>query len=265
MTLMIDGVGSPPFSAVTIPPIEAPPTVYREEVIAASRTQFSTPRAGVENAIAEQLNESLVSEAPVDARMKRAQYGAPGAARKAPSTAAMEKVLANQGTEVAGPSPVQARPAFTPRPQPQREFQPRPIPRPEQAASQRSSGLAVQPAAGGARPFAPRPVPVAQPSRDFVPQTKSAEDLKSILRTMTAQVGKEKEQKQSSQQSSLKQALAATLAKNPPARPAVSPAPLPTQKSTMPPTPVASAPPMAEKKPFEVPHDVLQKVLKGES
>jgi len=37
MTLMIDGVGSTPFSAVTIPPIEAPPVSYRDQVIASSR------------------------------------------------------------------------------------------------------------------------------------------------------------------------------------------------------------------------------------
>ncbi|HQT83210.1 MAG TPA: TraM recognition domain-containing protein, partial [Candidatus Paceibacterota bacterium] len=41
LTLMIDGVGSAPFSAVTIPPIEAPSVSYRKQVIAESREQFT--------------------------------------------------------------------------------------------------------------------------------------------------------------------------------------------------------------------------------
>src|ERR1035437_4763354 len=39
LTLMIDGVGSAPFSAVTIPPIEQPSVSYREQVVASSRAQ----------------------------------------------------------------------------------------------------------------------------------------------------------------------------------------------------------------------------------
>ncbi len=55
LTLMIDGIGSRPFSAITIPPIEPPPRSYRDEVIAASRAQFTFPRAGVEASIYEEL------------------------------------------------------------------------------------------------------------------------------------------------------------------------------------------------------------------
>ncbi|HEX7651528.1 MAG TPA: type IV secretion system DNA-binding domain-containing protein, partial [Candidatus Paceibacterota bacterium] len=118
LSLMIDGVGSPPFSAVTIPPIEPPPVSHRDEVIASSRAQFTTPRAGIEKAIMDELTESLESEAPVDARMRKASYGPPGAARKAPSTVAakkasvrpsapraMNEVLADQGSELPAPMP----------------------------------------------------------------------------------------------------------------------------------------------------------------
>lgn len=55
LTLMIDGIGSRPFSAITIPPIEPPPRSYRNEVIAASRAQFAFPRAGVEESIYAEL------------------------------------------------------------------------------------------------------------------------------------------------------------------------------------------------------------------
>ena len=52
LTLMIDGVGSVPFSAETIPPIEAPPVSYRDDVIRFSRAQYSRSRAEMEAMIA---------------------------------------------------------------------------------------------------------------------------------------------------------------------------------------------------------------------
>jgi hypothetical protein len=55
LTLMIDGVGSRPFSAVTIPPIEAPASSFREEVIDNSRKKFAAPRTKIEEAIFSEL------------------------------------------------------------------------------------------------------------------------------------------------------------------------------------------------------------------
>lgn len=52
LTLMIDGIGSQPFSAVTLPPIEAATLSCKEMVAASSRQQFAHPRAGVETIIA---------------------------------------------------------------------------------------------------------------------------------------------------------------------------------------------------------------------
>ncbi len=75
LTLMIDGVGSAPFSAVTIPPIEAPPVSHKEAVIAASRAHFAVKRTPVESAIAEEFAASLASQMPPDARMKRKPVG----------------------------------------------------------------------------------------------------------------------------------------------------------------------------------------------
>ena len=51
LKLMIDGVTSQPFSAITIPPIERGPETYREEIIAASRAYFARPRIVVEEEI----------------------------------------------------------------------------------------------------------------------------------------------------------------------------------------------------------------------
>ena len=51
LTLMIDGIGSPPFSATTILTPPAPAISYRDVAVASSRKQFSRPRADVEQDI----------------------------------------------------------------------------------------------------------------------------------------------------------------------------------------------------------------------
>ena len=51
LTLMIDGVGSPPFSATTLPPIASPEVSYRDQIIERSRQVFGRPRAVVEDEI----------------------------------------------------------------------------------------------------------------------------------------------------------------------------------------------------------------------
>jgi hypothetical protein len=68
LTLMIDGVGSRPFSAVTIPPIEAPPRSFKQEVIEASRKTFAVPRAPVETAIYDDL-ASIPAPEPLPPRI----------------------------------------------------------------------------------------------------------------------------------------------------------------------------------------------------
>lgn len=51
LTLMIDGVGSPPFSAVTIPPIVQLGPSFKEQIINYSRQNFATPREKVEEMV----------------------------------------------------------------------------------------------------------------------------------------------------------------------------------------------------------------------
>ena len=53
LTLMIDGIGSPPFSAVTLPPIEMPRVSCKDMVIAASRKNYARSREEVEKIIAD--------------------------------------------------------------------------------------------------------------------------------------------------------------------------------------------------------------------
>lgn len=63
LTLMIDGIGSAPFSAVTLPPIEHHGVSCKDMVIHSSRTQFATPRAAVEQAIVEWAGGGMLPEA----------------------------------------------------------------------------------------------------------------------------------------------------------------------------------------------------------
>ncbi|MFA6279132.1 MAG: type IV secretion system DNA-binding domain-containing protein [Candidatus Paceibacterota bacterium] len=210
LTLMIDGVGSQPFSAVTIPPIEAPPVSHREQVIESSRAQFTAPRAGIESAIIEELAASAASPAPFDARMKKRPVVPVGA--KSPNASQKSSDL------------------------------PVPASHPPLKATEGTAPV-------GARMFAPR----SETSRPAVPQ-KSPEDLKAILRTMTAKTSVEKEEKQVQNKQSLKGALADVLAKS---------------KQEAAPTPAGIGAPTTSvgggKQPFEVPEDALRKVLKGET
>ncbi|MAZ56403.1 hypothetical protein CL653_01290 [bacterium] len=57
LTLMIDGIGSKPFSAVTLPPIEQPEISYKDVVVNASREQYSVNRSEVEALIGVWHNE----------------------------------------------------------------------------------------------------------------------------------------------------------------------------------------------------------------
>ncbi|HEY4524928.1 MAG TPA: hypothetical protein VJL39_01020, partial [Candidatus Paceibacterota bacterium] len=73
LTLMIDGVGSPPFSAETIPPIETPPISYRDDVVTRSRDAYGRSRADVEAAISKKQLEFIPP--PREKKPARGDYG----------------------------------------------------------------------------------------------------------------------------------------------------------------------------------------------
>ena len=206
LSLMIDGVGSAPFSAVTIPPIESPPVSYREQVVASSRAQFTALRAGVENVIIEELNASAASEVPQDARMKKKPI------RAIPKVIAPQ--TASQYKEILKPTPSVV-------PAPVNQLVPSPT-------------VPIQ-------SHPPTPIPPRPP----IVVTKSAEDLKTILRNMTAKTGIEREKKQEQHQQSLKGALSEVLTREQPTQHAATQSP-------------------REKQPFEVSEDKLRDVLKGD-
>jgi hypothetical protein len=234
LSLMIDGVGSQPFSAVTIPPIEPPPVNHRDHVIAASRAQFTAARAGVEQHVIDELEASTASEAPQDARMRKPNYARPSAPKRPEQR------------------PVAESRSFVEKKPEQRPFEPRPLPQPRPVEQRRVEAPIAR----------PEPVIVPKPP---LPPSKSPEDLKAILRGMTAKTGAEKQHVQTQKDQSLKGALASAIARGAPAMVAPAAAPVP---SAVPSAPKPPAPPVVAtegKRPFEVAEEMLKKVLKGDA
>jgi len=212
LTLMIDGVGSAPFSAVTIPPIEPPPVSMREQVIAASREQFTTARVSIEKLIGEELAASAAAEVPADARMRRKPTKmALRPPREEPHERPMSHHTENNHAHV--PNHI-----------------------PNHTSSHASNHVPNH---------APHPLELER----AVPASKSPDELKSILRSMTTKATVEKGEKQEQNQQSLRGALASVLEKNKPAASAPTPQPV-------------SPPPQTEKRPFEVPEDELRSIFK---
>lgn len=88
LSLMIDGIGSRPFSAVTIPPIEAPSRSYRQEVIDSSRQQFATARTGIETALFSRLAEAAEEAAALHKAASVGPAKRPQQGQNRPQTAA---------------------------------------------------------------------------------------------------------------------------------------------------------------------------------
>jgi len=96
LTLMINGVGSPPFSAVTLPPFPLLQESHRKEIIKHSQTAYAQPRLAVEEEIAKWHNEASVvsaekfttpverSSRPLERSDSRPQSQAPSLTSSAP-------------------------------------------------------------------------------------------------------------------------------------------------------------------------------------
>ncbi len=110
LTLMIDGVGSPPFSAETIPPIESPHISYREDVVMHSRETYGRQRADVEAVIAEKqkafIPPPVLSKTQIRKMEGGSSYGSRPAssAPSAPSTPPVPPIAIMRATN-STPSP----------------------------------------------------------------------------------------------------------------------------------------------------------------
>jgi hypothetical protein len=88
LSLMIDGIGSRPFSAVTLAPIPESHISYRDQIIAASRERYAQSRADVEAAI-HLWHTPIKRDAPVKQKAKKPDalvQRPPAAEEKKPAT-----------------------------------------------------------------------------------------------------------------------------------------------------------------------------------
>lgn len=110
LTLMIDGVGTPPFSAETIPPIEVPHITYRNDIIVSSRALFGRARADVEAAINRKQMEFIAP--PREKKERRGDFRpSAGPVRGVEPRAAMrtESDRSQRDERPAAPGEVQSR------------------------------------------------------------------------------------------------------------------------------------------------------------
>ena len=172
LSLMIDGVGSQPFSAVTIPGIEPPARSYKQEVIESSRTQFGSGRDAIEDAILTELSLSDVEEQA--ARAQQSEEDRKKAARSA---------------------------------SPQGQSAPRRDDRP--AAREERQALRDDRAPARSERPQSRPPQTRTPDRQMpVAAAKTADDLKAILRSTIASAQKDTQKKETGKADNLKHALA---------------------------------------------------------
>ncbi len=99
LTLMIDGVGSAPFSAETIPPIESPHVSYREDIIHHTRNAYGRPRIQIEQLIAKWQEEFAP---PAKVSKERRETGGDRPPNRSPDRPRMENSA--------------PRPTYSPRP-----------------------------------------------------------------------------------------------------------------------------------------------------
>ena len=188
LSLMIDGVGSRPFSAATLPRIEQPVRTFKKEVITASRTQYGNPRAKIEESIFAALASTEGMNGPVEPPKKKPtpkpSYG--DRPRETPPQKVEDRSLRT------------APPRHDERGQnrernekrPQREERPH---NPQRQEAHR--------------------MPERRDVQEVTP-VKTSEDLRAILRSMTNKDKQEKEEKAVVTPPPLKSALADVLKKN---------------------------------------------------
>ncbi len=247
LTLMIDGVGSTPFSAVGLPPIEPPSVTYEKEAIERSRKQFGAPRAQVEETIFAELAAASAAAAtpepskrPSASRPTPARPDAPRNEQRAPSNSSAPRTEQHSAsrTEQRTDSRAESLPLRT-------------DDRSRKQAPDR--GTRPEPRITTDRPqnVRPSPRPEQSPERerpDPEQNSKTAEDLKAILRGMTA--GKEKEEHKKEQQKKeqtvpLKGALAEVL----------------TRSEALPKEAAEPAPGQKKEEPYEVPEQTLRSIF----
>ncbi len=220
LTLMIDGVGSRPFSAITIPPIEPPPHTYKEEVIEASRRQFGAPREQIEAALMHELVDAVQTD-PNEIAEKRS----------APKRSPAQRLSSESARKTETREPYRGRQT-------------------EGASNESRGGNDRQSRSSHDNQEARS----ERPNRSE-PKVKTADDLKAILRTMTAGNHTSSSDKVDSKSAdSLKSTLAGIMQPQ-------SPAKSTTQAQKTRPEPVHTEV-SSSSEPFEVPEEKLKAIFR---
>jgi energy-coupling factor transporter ATP-binding protein EcfA2 len=249
LKLMIDGLTSPPFSAVTLPPIPHPDSSYVQEIVAASRKQFSRPRADVEAEVVK-FHEPVPKPAPAVVSAK------PAASAKAPLSkpqAAVQPAPYKQITPTPTHKPFAVlKQAIVPTPS-----TPKPSVQPVQPVAPAPTPSAPVPQA----PLSGAPTPTPAPIQPAAAPIKPA-SLSSLAPKQASRVDPKIPVKKNVDD--LRSALAAALGGK---LPSPAPEPVPKARQAPPPEdvraePIAPKPGTPKGPPKEVPEDILKKLLK---
>jgi hypothetical protein len=210
LTLMIDGVGSPPFSATTLAPFDPPPQKFVDAVLMNSRAQFGKPRLEVEENIKkwnelepvetitskpkrdympQRRSEAPAAKSPAQSSMAQpAQASASPAARSAETKVVAEKIghqhnmaASRAGADMNMPSSKQPQPPRPPREE--RKHETRSV-RQEPRREEHTDGLDLPPAPPleGARSL--REALAKVTGQKFTPAPQHAPDLKETLHSV---------------------------------------------------------------------------------
>lgn len=257
LTLQIDGVGSAPFSAATLPPFDAPPTMHVDEIIAFSRRTYGAPRANVEKSIDEWQDDALApSETELakeaekkkerDARRaERDALGIPPGPAFTPRGVRSQDLIAKQTAAVLGqtssPRPAAPRPSAPRPPVTQKAPQASHPPRPPVPAERRHENRPPRPAAQSVRPE-------VKPNRPPLEGTNSLKD--ALAKATSEKLGE-----------ALNRVAPAAKPKAPPdVGPELSLDDAPTQPRKKEEAPVRSS----SRKPAELPEEVLKNMIRDD-
>ena len=224
LTLMIDGIGSQPFSAVTLPPVERPHMSCKNMVIAASRKNYARRREEVDKLIIDLHTPIKVEPKKSNSQYAAERKGEPVAAKPAAPTHTAKPAEAAHAPRHQQDQPPQQAPR--PKEQPKAEMLPR-VEASERAPETKRNEERPRPRAEERRREPETHKRPPQPA-------KSPEDLKAVLARLS-QGGEAKGIKSvAPDKSPLRSALADVLKQVEPAKtdtppPPPKPAPAPVE------------------------------------